>query len=66
MPHSENNPVAERGAGGGGVGPVNSLYNPYTVWHGIFAADYVCGLAIFYVLRELIVFASGTDWLLRF
>ena len=34
----------------------------YTVWHESFAGIYLCGLAIFCVLTELI-FAIRTDWL---
>ena len=36
---------------------------PRSVWHDIFAGVCFCGLAIFYVLRELI-FAIRTDWFL--
>ena len=33
----------------------------YTMWHEICARVYLCGLAIFCVLQELI-FAKRTDW----
>ena len=35
-----------------------------TVWHEIYAGVYFCGLAIFFVLRELI-FAIRADWFFR-
>ena len=35
-----------------------------TVWHEIFAGVYFCGLAIFFVFRELI-FAIRADWCFR-
>ena len=35
-----------------------------TVWHEIYAGVYFCGLAFFFVLRELI-FAIRADWFFR-
>ena len=39
----------------------NHFHKTSTVWHEIFAVVYAGGLAIFYVLWELI-FAIRTDW----
>ena len=38
-----------------------SIHTMLTVWHEIFAGVNFCGLAIFCVLRELIL-ATRTDW----
>ena len=40
---------------------MNQGVGQHTVWHEIFAGVFVCGLAIFCVLRELI-FAIRTNW----